>query len=122
MYRETIIRRYLNELSDGNTNGIISLFSDNAKVKSPVYGIMLATEFYTKLAEDTSSSEIKLLQIYQSITDYEKSDEWAACFNYKWTLLDGILVDFDVVDLFKFNADNLITELRIIYDLSLIHI
>jgi hypothetical protein len=118
MQREKIIRRYIKELSDGNTKDIINLFSDDAEVISPVYGTMKAKDFYVLLAEDTSSSEIKLLQIYQSSSDNNEGHECAAYFNYKWTLSDGKLITFDVVDIFTFNTDNIITELRIIYDAS----
>ncbi|MDA8693372.1 hypothetical protein N9L92_04855 [Saprospiraceae bacterium] len=118
MQKNKIIQLYIKELSEGNTQNIIGLFSNDAKVISPVYGTMNAKDFYTKLSEDTSSSEIKLKQIYQSVSDTKDDSEWAAYFNYKWTLSEGTLVTFDVVDIFTFNPENLITELRIIYDAS----
>jgi hypothetical protein len=40
----------------------------------------------------------------------------ALYFEYKWTVKSGKITEFDVVDIFKFNDENKITELKIIYD------
>ena len=64
---------------------------------------------------DTSNSQISLKNIFLS-TDSPKTA--AAHFVYNWILKDGTPAPFECVDIFRFNEDNKIQELTIIYDTS----
>lgn len=111
--KEEIIKQYLKALEAACYETIIDLFSNEAIVKSPLYGIMPASVFYKDLLGDTSSSKITLKNIFLSVTDENTS---AAHFEYVWTLRDGKQVKFEVVDLFDFDQHNKIKQLKIIYD------
>ena len=110
--KETALH-YLKLLEEGNTAQINDLFAADALVHSPVYGTMNPKSFYSTLSNDTNNSELEILSIFEN----QKGDQVALHFNYKWTLKNGQLVAFDVVDIFEFR-DNKITDLKIIYDAS----
>ena len=108
---ETIIQSYFSALETGSAEKVLSLFSQEAVVHSPLYGVQPANQFYQSLFEDTNASQLTVHQIF---TDQEKAA--AAHFSYHWTLKNGKQVQFEGVDLFQFDDQNRITELRIIYD------
>jgi len=103
---------YIDFLQKGNLKELLGLFAENGKVDSPLYGEMNADGFYRELESDTTNSELKLKGIFEE----EDSDSIALYFNYKWTMKNNELVEFDVVDIIEFNEANQITKLKIIYD------
>lgn len=104
--------KYIDFLEKGDMDNLLKLFSENAIVDSPVYGVLNAKEFYTKLSNDTLLSELNLKGIFEE----NESNNIALYFNYKWTLINNKQVDFDVVDIIEFNDSNQISSLKIIYD------
>lgn len=104
--------KYIDFLEKGDMNNLLKLFSENAIVDSPVYGILNAKEFYTKLSNDTLLSELN----FKGIFEENDSNIIALYFNFKWTLINDKQVDFDVVDIIEFNDSNQISHLKIIYD------
>jgi ketosteroid isomerase-like protein len=111
---EKIIKTYLKCLESGNYEKMIKLFADNAIVFSPLYGKIKAADFYKKLFTDTSKSKITMLNIFRG------SDKHTAAgyFRYDWVLKDGTPTSFECVDVFRFNREGKIKELKIIYDTS----
>jgi ketosteroid isomerase-like protein len=107
-----IARNYIDLLEKGDIRGVISLFSSTGIVHSPIYGKKSAKEFYNDLAEDTSESKLTINGIFEE----PGSNRVALYFNYTWTLKNGEVVNFDVVDIIVFDDDGKISELRIIYD------
>lgn len=112
MNKKLIAETYIDRLEKGDIEGVISLFSYAGIVISPLYGKKSASDFYKELANDTKSSELEIKTIFEN----EESNSVALYFNYKWTLANGALVVFDVVDILIFDDQNKVTELRIIYD------
>jgi len=112
MTKIEIAKKYIEFLSVGDVEKIINLFAENGKVSSPIYGEKQADKFYKELTEDTVTSELKLKGIFEDAD----SDRIALYFEYKWTVKSGKIAEFDVVDIFDFNDENKITELKIIYD------
>lgn len=108
-----IILRYFHGLESGDANKITILFSAEGVVHSPLYGDMLAKDFYRDLFADTKQSTITLLNIFNNKA---KSNIYAAQFRYEWVLKDGSKTNFECVDVFRFDEKNKITELTIIYD------
>lgn len=108
----TLIHRYLHCLETAGYETLMSLFSSDARVDSPLYGKVAAAKFYKDLFKDTSESKITLLNVFKS----EDGRGAAAHFKYDWTLADGTSAPFEVVDVFKFSEDGKIIELKIIYD------
>ena len=108
-----IIQQYLHGLELGDADKITILFSEAGIVHSPLYGDMLAKDFYKDLFADTKQSAITLLNIFDNT---EKPNVYAAQFRYDWMLKDGSKTNFECVDVFQFDEKNKITELTIIYD------
>lgn len=111
---EEKIKAYLRSLERGDYVQLSSLFAPGAVVHSPLYGRRPALEFYRELLADSANSRIQLLHIYHQAGGQRS----AVHFTYEWTLASGSQVSFDCVDLFEWNVEQQITELRIIYDAS----
>ena len=52
----------------------------------------------------------------KGIFEQNESNDLALYFSYKWTLKNKQKVEFDVVDIIEFDAENKIKKLKIIYD------
>ena len=109
--RETALS-YLACLEVGDVEGVIALFSANGIVHSPIYGMKEASLFYKELASDTQNSKLDLKGIFED----SESNQLAIYFNYQWTLKNGKQINFDVVDILVFDANDKIIDLKIIYD------
>ncbi|MEO0506558.1 MAG: nuclear transport factor 2 family protein [Bacteroidota bacterium] len=112
LLREEVGKQYFKYLEKGDTDSILDLFQEEGMVQSPIYGTKSAKEFYQELAEDTSSSSLKLNTIFENTF----SKQVALYFTYTWTLKNNNAVNFDVVDIMEFDDNNRITKLTIIYD------
>ena len=112
MTKKEIANKYIEFLSNGNVEKVVSLFAENGKVHSPIYGEKSAAKFYETLNEDTVHSELKIKGIFED----SDTQNIALYFEYIWTMKSGKIVTFDVVDIVEFNNQNKISELRIIYD------
>ncbi len=111
---EEICRQYLEALNEGNLEKILSLFDSDAVVVSPLYGEMPAAKFYKDLFADTSRSETRLLNIFNSVSG---SSDMVLHFHYLWTLKNGKTVEFECVDVLEISSkSNKIKRLKIIYD------
>ena len=110
--KEEVGKQYFEHLKKGETDSILDLFHEEGMVQSPIYGTKSAKEFYQELAEDTSSSSLKLNTIFENTF----SKQVALYFTYTWTLKNNNAVNFDVVDIMEFDDNNRITKLTIIYD------
>jgi len=108
-----VIHTYLKALESGDAHTIIELFTNEGIVYSPLYGRMKAQEFYKDLFKDTASSSITLLNTFESV---ESPFIIAAHFIYCWTMKDGVVTQFECVDIFSCDSAMKIMELRIIYD------
>lgn len=110
--KKEIAIKYLDYLEKGDIEQIINLFNDQGIVDSPIYGIKKADAFYRELSSDTTNSELHLKGIFEETN----SNKLALYFHYKWTLKNRQKVAFDVVDIIEFDASNMISKLKIIYD------
>ncbi|MFC2147121.1 MAG: nuclear transport factor 2 family protein [Eudoraea sp.] len=110
--KKEIAIKYLDYLEKGDIEQIIKLFNEQGIVDSPIYGIKKADAFYRELSGDTTNSELHLKGIFEETN----SNKLALYFNYKWTLKNKQKVEFDVVDIIEFDASNMISKLKIIYD------
>ncbi len=112
MNKKEVATKYLEYLEKGEINLLIDLFDENGMVDSPIYGIKKAENFYRDLSDDTSNSKL----ILKGIFEQQDSNDLALYFNYKWTLQNNQVVEFDVVDIIELDDNNKITKLKIIYD------
>ncbi|MFA5953259.1 MAG: nuclear transport factor 2 family protein [Candidatus Pacearchaeota archaeon] len=113
MVDKIIIKKYFKFLESGDYKNMITLFSKNAIIFSPLYGKVSATKFYKDLFNDTNKSKIKLINIFSN-----KSSHLIGYFKYNWTLKNKSFISFYGTDIFSFNKNGKIKEVRIIYDTS----
>ena len=104
------MKKYLQFLEAADYENLISLFSEDAVVHSPLYGKVAAKKFYKDLFKDTSESKLTLINILHG----EDQLVAAVHFQFDWTLADGTAAPFEVVDVIKFSQDGKINELKII--------
>ena len=108
----TIAKSYIEHLSNGKLEQLLSLFSENAIVVSPIYGKKNYKDFYTQLFADTNYSKLNIQGIFEDAL----TGNIALHFIYHWTLRNDSQVNFEVVDILEFNDDKKINALTIIYD------
>ena len=107
-----IANTYLRALQEADIDKILSLFSDDGIVKSPLYGTLPTAEFYTRLLDDTQSSRLTLRDIFSSTS----GSSFALFFEYEWILINEKNVVFEVVDIIHLDENGKINALNIIYD------
>jgi len=108
----TIAQDYLRYLKAGNLSDILSLFSKDAKVHSPIYGVKSAVDFFTELQNDTQASQLALDGVFTE----KGSQRGIILFDYHWTIRDGRAVNFKVADVLVLDEHYKIKQLTIIYD------
>jgi len=106
------LKKYLQFLEAADYDNLISLFSKDAIVHSPLYGKVPAAKFYKDLLKDTAESKLTLINLFTG----ENPNTAAVHFQFDWTLSDGTAAPFEVVDVCTFSPDGKIQELKIIYD------
>lgn len=110
----SILQTYMKALGEADYDTIKGLFTEDGRVLSPFLGEIDADTFFDRLAEASSSNVITPIDIFVSTT---KKLHATAYFQYDWTVRDGTLISFKVMDLFSFEADsNKVKYLDLIYD------
>ncbi|MEE3650987.1 MULTISPECIES: nuclear transport factor 2 family protein [unclassified Brenneria] len=114
MSSQQLCSDYLNALNAGDLQSVLSLFTPDAVVQSPLYGSCKVSDFYYELFNDTSRSDTTLLNVFNTSSS---SNTIALHFNYKWTFANDEVVNFECVDVFRINKDKPVFEsITIIYD------
>ena len=110
----SVLQTYMKALGQSDYTTVKSMFATGGKVKSPFLGEILAGPFFDRLAEASAKNVITPIDIFLSATERNHA---TAYFQYGWTVRDGTLITFKVMDLFSFEADsNKIVHLDLIYD------
>ena len=115
MTKKEICEKYIELLAKHDIPGLVTLFSEDGKVVSPLYGTRSAKDFYQALVDDSLSSKLSIKGIFED----KDSGQMALYFEYQWTKKDGGQVLFDVVDILSFDDHKKIKLLTIIYDTNL---
>jgi hypothetical protein len=89
---------------------MLALFAPEGRVHSPLQGERRATDFYRALFATTKESRVEILDVYE-----DPGAGAAARLRYTWTLTGGAHV-FECMDVFRYDAQGHILELRIYYD------
>ena len=114
MTTDQLCHRYLAALNAGDLKAVLDLFTPDAQVSSPLYGLRDAQTFYAELFEDTSRSDTRLLNIFDQSSS---GSAIALHFEYDWTLASGKMVKFECVDVFEITDDGeRFKKITIIYD------
>jgi hypothetical protein len=109
-----ILKAYMTALGASDYATVKSLFAADGKVRSPFLGEMAAGAFFDRLAEASTKNVITPIDIFLSATEKNHA---TAYFQYDWTVRDGTLITFKVMDLFTFEPDeNKAVYLDLIYD------
>ena len=109
-----VLQTYMQALDNSDYDTIKSLFTEDGKVRSPFLGEMNASLFFDRLAEASTDNAITPIDIFLSANDKNH----ATCyFQYDWTVRDGTVISFKVMDLFTFAPNsNKVEYLNLIYD------
>jgi ketosteroid isomerase-like protein len=115
MDTQQLAAAYLDALGRADLAAMLTLFSDEARVHSPLYGPMPASDFYAALFADTAEARLTLHGVMQGSTADGRAlaSIW---FDFSWHLAGGQQVRFDVVDVLELTSDGHIGALRIVYD------
>ena len=110
----SILETYMKALGNSEYQVIKGLFAPNGKVLSPFLGEVESGLFFDRLANVSTENVITPIDIFTSATDKNH----ATCyFQYDWTVKDGTLISFKVMDLFTFaDGSDKIEYLNLIYD------
>ena len=109
-----ILQTYMEALDRGDYTTIKNLFSDEGRVRSPFLGEMLAGPFFDRLAQASETNVITPIDIFTSTTDAAHA---VAYFQYDWTVTDGTVITFKVMDYFSFEpGTDRVILLDLIYD------
>lgn len=109
----SLLNTYMVALGKSDYATVKSLFAPGGKVLSPFLGEMLAGPFFDRLAGASTQNVITPIDIFLSDSGRQHA---TAYFQYDWTVRDGTLITFKVMDLFTFDADHKVTYLDLIYD------
>lgn len=109
-----ILQTYMAALGRSDYETVKGLFAGDGKVLSPFLGEMLAGPFFERLAGASSRNVITPIDIFLSAADKHHA---TAYFQYDWTVRDGTLITFKVMDLFTFEpGSHKVIRLDLIYD------
>jgi hypothetical protein len=109
-----ILQTYMDALGRSDYHTVKSLFAPDGRVRSPFLGEMPAEPFFDRLAGASAKNVITPIDIFLSNSDQNHA---TAYFQYDWTVRDGTLITFKVMDLFTFApTGDKVTYLDLIYD------
>ncbi len=109
-----VLQTYMTALGESDYTTLKSLFAPAGRVKSPFLGEMLAGPFFDRLAGASSKNVITPIDIFLSESEKHHA---TAYFQYDWTVRDGTLITFKVMDLFTFEPEgDKVIYLDLIYD------
>ncbi len=109
-----VLQTYMTALGQSDYATVKRLFTPGGKVKSPFLGEMGASTFFDRLAGASSQNVITPIDIFLSTSEKNHA---TAYFRYDWTVSDGTLITFKVMDLFAFEpGTDKVAYLDLIYD------
>ena len=112
--QQDLCQRYLAALESGDKDTVTALFSEDARIHSPLYGVLPADVFYAALFADTGTSHTQFIRSFQQSSDGRAI---ALQFRYRWTLADGSVTEFECADIFELAPGNMLfSSLTILYD------
>lgn len=109
-----VLETYMQALGASDYASIKALFAPGGRVCSPFLGEMDAGPFFDRLASASAKNVITPIDIFTSAGGKNQA---VAYFRYDWTVNDGTLISFKVMDLFAFEeGTDKIARLDLIYD------
>lgn len=109
-----VMRRYMKALDAADYPAIVALFAPGGRVVSPFLGEMEAGPFFERLGGASQKNVITPIDVFVSADGTPRA---TAFFRYDWTVNDGTLISFEVMDLFEFAPGTAqVKRLSLIYD------
>ena len=109
-----VLRIYMDALGRSDYATIAGLFAPEGTVRSPFLGERPAEPFFERLGQASEKNVIPPIDVFLSSGDTTRA---VAYFQYDWTVRDGSLITFKVMDLFTFDSESdRVTYLDLIYD------
>lgn len=109
-----VLQTYMDALGRSDYATITGLFSPDGRVTSPFLGEMPAEPFFDRLARASKTNVITPIDIFLSESGSPRA---VAYFRYDWTVTDGAVITFTVMDYFEFEPEtHLVRSLHLIYD------
>lgn len=109
--REETVRTYLAAMAANDLDTVLTCFTPEGKVSSPVYEGVPVADFYRRLFADTALATVQIHTVFQA------RDKLAVHFTYHWKTQSGTKTTTDLVDLFEFTPNSAeISHLQIIFD------
>jgi hypothetical protein len=115
MTPQDLVASYLHALTTADVGLVLSLFTEDGRVHSPLYGPMPAAQFFPALFTDTRESILTLRCVMQG-NDADGAATVSFWFHFDWRLPSGVAAPFDVIDVAQLAEDGRIETLHIIYD------
>jgi hypothetical protein len=112
---DDLVNTYLPAITNSDATLVVSLFTADGAVHSPLYGSLPATDFYSALFEDTSQANLTLNSVMTG-QDQSGGKTVSFWFHFDWRLPSGAAAPFDVVDVATLTSEGKIQDLHIIYD------
>lgn len=116
MSNNEFAKAYIAALDAGDLNGLLALFAPGAMVHSPLYGSVVAPDFYKEMFAKSGNSKGTLLGVLGQGQTVAGRPLIAFWFRFDWILASGTHAPFDVVDLCELDDRGLVTNLNIVYD------
>ena len=114
MNKKEMIRCYLRALESCSSEEVLKYFSPEAVIKSPLNGMVKASEFFPSLFSLTLKAKVHISNIFMSV---ENANSGAVHFRFDWDFLDGGQAQFDCVDIFELDPKLAkISKMTIVYD------
>jgi ketosteroid isomerase-like protein len=114
MHSLKLCKQYLSFVNNGDLAGVLSLFTPNAVVVSPLSGTMAIEPFHQKLFADVKQSRTSVKNIFATVNDVSSV---ALHFAHAWLLANGGLFEFEGINVFELSEDGRkFSKLTIIYD------
>lgn len=109
-----ICKQYLAAADKADLNGVLSLFTPEALVISPLYGSLDVQTYHQRLFLHTKHSIIRLLHVFEEANDPTSA---ALHFHYTWILQSGEKVELEIMAVFELTSDkSRLAKLTYIYD------
>jgi hypothetical protein len=109
-----LFTRYVTALQRLDLDAIAGLFTPEAQVVSPLYGVMKAGDYHRLLLGDTDRTRPQLCAVF----DHANNGTGAAAhLRFAWTLADRETVEFEAVDVVELSPErDRFARLTMIYD------
>jgi hypothetical protein len=118
MYAFELSLQYRKAVKERNFNAILSLFSSDAVIVTPLKGSCDVRTYHEWLFATVKKSTVKVINAFQALNG---EISIAVQANYEWLMHDEKIINFGGMSVFEFTADKKkIKKMSTFYDTSLV--